>query len=568
MKTIYLLLLGALLWPAAGYAQQPAQETKAQRDERMQWWRDAKFGMFIHWGVYSVPAGTYEGEQISGIGEWIMRNAKIPVATYRSYARSFNPVEYDPEAWADLAEEAGMRYIVITSKHHDGFALFPSDVTDWDVADATPYGKDLIGPLAEAARDNGLKFGLYYSQAQDWTHPGGAKANMKEGEGWDEIHKGSFDAYLKEIAAPQTREILTRYKPDVLWWDTPTWMNQERADLLRPLLGLCPDIITNNRLGYYPGDTETPEQFVPATGYPGRDWEVCMTMNDTWGFKSYDTNWKSTEDLLHKLVDIVSKGGNFLLNVGPTPEGAIPQASIDRLKAIGRWMDVNGEAIYGTSASPFPYLSWGRATRKGQTLYLHVFDWPSDGRLHVPLSNKVQTAYLLTDPGKKIPVSQEGNRTTLDVPRTAPDPIVSVVALQFEGEPAVLLPPALNKPARASASPVADNAPAKAFDGDPNTFWTAGENDTSGWLEVDLGKPTPIGHVSIAVPWRPWVDRSLNFELQVKEGGAWKTATSGNVDGQGFSKTFPPVIGQVFRLHIPEAKGAPAVSELILFSPE
>jgi alpha-L-fucosidase len=202
----------------------------------MEWWRDAKFGMFIHWGVYSVPAGTYHGEKVGGIGEWIMLRAEIPVDEYRGYAKRFDPVKYDPEAWAKLAKQAGMRYVVITSKHHDGFALYDSAVTEWDIADATPYGRGLLEPLASAVRTQGLKFGLYYSQAQDWTHPGGAKASRAEGEGWDEVHKGDFDSYLQSIAIPQTKEILAQFHPDVLWWDTPIWMTAERAAPLHALL--------------------------------------------------------------------------------------------------------------------------------------------------------------------------------------------------------------------------------------------------------------------------------------------------------------------------------------------
>jgi alpha-L-fucosidase len=237
----------------------------------MAWWRQAKFGMFIHWGIYAVPAGTYKGKKIRGVGEWIMLRGSIPVADYQAYAKQFNPVKYDPDAWAKLAEEAGMRYMVITAKHHDGFALFPSKASKWNVVDATPYGKDLIGPLAKAARAHGLKFGLYYSQAQDWNNPGGAKWGMKEGQGWDPAHKGSFDTYLKNVAVPQVREILTAYQPDVLWWDTPTWMNSKRAKPLSALLSLRPGIITNNRLGGgYRGDTDTPEQKIPATGLKGR----------------------------------------------------------------------------------------------------------------------------------------------------------------------------------------------------------------------------------------------------------------------------------------------------------
>lgn len=416
---------------------QPGESPEA-REARMAWWREAKFGLFIHWGVYSVPAGTYKGKEVPKIGEWIMRNADIPVAEYRAFARQFNPVKYHPASWAQLAKSAGMRYIVITSKHHDGFALFPSAVTDWDVADATPYSKDLIGPLAEAARQNGLRFGLYYSQAQDWTHPGGAKARMKEGEGWDDAQKGSYDDYLKKIAVPQVREILTRYQPDILWWDTPVWMNQERADLFIPLLALRPGLITNNRLGgEYPGDTETPEQFVPATGFPGRDWETCMTMNDTWGYKSYDHNWKSPDDLIRKLVDIVSKGGNFLLNIGPTSEGEIPQASIDRLRTVGAWMKVNGEAIYGTTASPFHKLTWGRCSKQvapnGGKLYLHVFDWPQDGQLEVPgLKNAITKASLLSD-GQTVMAKSQNGGVVLTLPRTAPDSVASVVVLEYTG---------------------------------------------------------------------------------------------------------------------------------------
>jgi alpha-L-fucosidase len=241
-----LLGLAALLLMPLLAAQ--AAETPGERDERMRWWRDAKFGLFIHWGVYAVPAGTYNGRQVPGIGEWIMRRGPIPVAEYRAYAKQFNPVKYDPEAWAALAQEAGMKYIVITSKHHDGFALFDSKVTDWDIVDATPYKKDVVAPLANAARKRNLKFGLYYSQAQDWTHPGGAKSGLKEGEGWDEVHKGSFDDYLQKIAVPQVREILTNVKPDILWWDTPTWMTRPRAEPLNALLSLRPGVITNNRL--------------------------------------------------------------------------------------------------------------------------------------------------------------------------------------------------------------------------------------------------------------------------------------------------------------------------------
>lgn len=429
------LMLIAFAAATAEPSSEPA-EIKEQRDARMKWWREAKFGMFIHWGVYAVPAGTYRGQQIPRIGEWIMFNAKIPVAEYRAFAREFNPTKYDPEAWARLAKEAGMRYMVITSKHHDGFALFETKASDWNVVDATPSGKDLIKPLAEAARQQGLKFGLYYSQSQDWVNPGGAKNKMEDGDGWDDSHKGRYDDYLKNVAEPQVREILTHYQPDVLWWDTTRLMTPERAKPLHDLLALRPGIITNNRLGGgYSGDTETPEQFVPVTGYPGRDWETCMTMNDTWGYKSYDQNWKSTETLLRNLIDIASKGGNYLLNVGPTAEGEIPQSSVERLKQIGAWMKTNGEAIYATTPSPFRrQLPWGRCTQKSGKLFLHVFDWPTDGKLLVPVANTIKKAYLLAAPDKELTTSNSDEGVAIQLPASAPDPIASVVVAEIDGE--------------------------------------------------------------------------------------------------------------------------------------
>lgn len=412
-----------------------ADETPDQRDARMKWFREARFGMFIHWGVYSVPAGTYHGQRIGGIGEWIMNTAKIPTAEYQQYAKQFNPIKYDADAWVRLAKEAGMKYIVITSKHHDGFAMFDSKASDWNIVKASPFGRDPLKELAAACKKHGMRLGFYYSQAQDWNNPGGAAA----GGHWDPAQNGSMDAYIKNVAVPQVREILTHYGPiSVLWWDTPVEMNHDRAAPLISLLKLQPGIIHNNRLGGgFRGDTETPEQFVPATGYPGRDWETCMTMNDTWGYKSYDQNWKSAETLIRNLVDIASKGGNYLLNVGPTNEGLIPAPSVERLKQIGAWMRANHEAIYATSPSPFKSLAWGRCTRKESdgdiTLYLHVFNWPADGRLLVPgLKSEVTGARVLRRGGRlKVTRSDEG--VTISLPGKAPDSISSTVVLNVRG---------------------------------------------------------------------------------------------------------------------------------------
>ncbi len=415
-----------------------ANETKEEKDARMAWWREARFGMFIHWGVYAVPAGMYKGEQIPGYSEWIMLFSRIPVDEYKSYAKEFNPVHYDPQAWAALAKEAGMRYMVVTSKHHDGFALYPSAVTDWDIAGASPHGKDLIGPLAEAARAEGLKFGLYFSQSQDWIHPGGIKYRGA----WDEAQRGDADTYFDEIAVPQVREILTRYQPDVLWWDTPQTITQKQADKFAALLPLVPDIITNNRLGgNYAGDTETPEQFVPPTGLADRDFEVCMTMNDAWGYKSWDHNWKSTTEIIQKLADIASKGGNFLLNISPRADGTIPEASVTRLKEVGAWMHVHGDAIYGTTASPFGRFNWGRATVKmrndGATVYLHVFDWPEDGQLSVSGFGSEPDSVVLMDGKQPLGhtrfAANAGKGIVIALPSKPTNPHASVIQIEVSG---------------------------------------------------------------------------------------------------------------------------------------
>lgn len=540
----------------------PPVKEKVVPEDRMQWWNDAKFGLFIHWGVYAVPAGFYQEKPVAGIGEWIMNRGKIPVAEYKEYAKQFNPVKYDPEAWVKLAKEAGMKYLVITSKHHDGFALFDSKVTDWDVVDATPYGKDLLKPLAEACRKEGIKLGFYYSQAQDWNHPGGAAS----GGHWDPAQEGDMDEYLEKIAMPQVKEILSNYGGlDILWWDTPTNMNPERAQKFLPIIADYPNLITNNRLGGgIDGDTETPEQYIPATGYPGRNWEVCMTMNDTWGFKSDDHNWKSTKDLILKLSDIVSKGGNFLLNVGPTAEGEIPEPSIERLKEVGQWMKVNGDAIYGTQASPFPYLPWGRATLKGQKLYLHVVQWPEDGVLKLPLRNNAFNPKLLADPGRKLEVKNSTDHVEVVVPGTSPDKWLSVIELEFEGVPYVLPIPTDGRFGTASSTDTTTNV-RNLFDGDPRNAWKPVAGEHTAWVEVDLTESVLIGNISIAEPWKPWNNKSQQFELQYKENDQWVTVISGKTNGTGLTMDFTPVFGRFFRLNITGPDGeVPVLNEWIL----
>lgn len=533
---------------------------------KMKWWKDAKFGMFIHWGVYSALAGIYDGKKIPGIGEWIMNTAKIPIDKYKPYAKQFNPVKYNPDAWVKMAKDAGVNYIVITSKHHDGFALFDSKVTDWDVIDASPYGKDLLKALVSACRKEDIRIGFYYSQAQDWNHPGGSAINGH----WDKAQEGDMDAYLDNVAVPQVKEILSKYGDiDILWWDTPKDMTKARAEKFIPILKEHPNLITNNRLGGgFKGDTETPEQFVPSTGFPGRNWETCMTMNDTWGYKSYDTNWKSSKVLIRNLIEIVSKGGNFLLNVGPTAEGEIPQASIERLAEMGKWIRTNKQSVYGTTASPFPYLSYGRCTRKAQKLYLHVFDYPSNGELGIPMANKISKAYLLAEPKKALKIIPGANRSRIKLPKYVPDTINTVVVIEFDGEPIIKPNPIRGKEVVVSSQNSYTSSGKNLSDGDRLTQWEAAKGERNATIEINLQKPTSISTLIVDEPWHPWDNKKQKLVLQYKLGNEWKTIVETTTKGTGLIQKFKPVTAQVFRMKIENKDVEPTLSEWQLYGPE
>jgi len=531
------------------------------KPDKMDWYKEAKFGLFIHWGVYSVPAGVYKGKDIEGIGEWIMSSAKIPKATYQEYAKQFNPVKYNPQAWVKMAKDAGMKYLVITSKHHDGFTLFNTKASKWNIVDATPYGKDLLKPLADECHKQGIRLGFYYSQAQDWNNTGGSACSGH----WDKAQDGSMDEYLDKVAVPQVKEILSNYgQVDILWWDTPCDMTKERAEKFLPVLAKYPNLITNNRLGGgYNGDTETPEQFVPATGFPGRNWETCMTMNDTWGFKSKDNHWKSAKEIVQTLIDIVSKGGNYLLNVGPTSEGLVPQPSVERLAEIGKWMKINGDAIYGTTANPFSFLPWGRCTQKGNKLYLHIFEWPVSGKISLPLQNKISKAYLLSDPKKMLSVEKSKTKNTITLTGEVPDKIASVVVLELSSAPEVLPLPSAGKSGKAS-SETEGNGVKNLFDGNPKNKWQPKAEDKERWAEVDLGEAIAIGAFSVVEPWHPWDNKGQKLEFQFKSGDKWEVASTVSTNGTGHTASFKPVSARYFRIKIVESK-EPILNEWILF---
>jgi len=442
MSVSHLVLLAAMM-------QAPAPETPAQRDARMAWWRDAQFGMFIHWGAYALPAGTHKGERVAGIGEWIMSRAHIPIPEYEEYVHRFNPTRFDADEWVRIANDAGMKYIIITSKHHDGFALFDSKVSSYDIMDATPYKRDAIKALSEAAHRAGLKFGVYYS-IMDWHHPDAQGPNYPDynSRTWS---NPNFGRYVETYMKPQLKELLTQYPYiDVLWFDgewIADWSDERGRDLYSYVRTIRPSLIVNNRVGHTRqglsglnseghvglGDFGTPEQRVPPEGLPGVDWETCMTMNDTWGFKSYDDDWKDSRTLVRTLIDVASKGGNFLLNVGPTADGLIPAPIVSRLSEMGDWMKLNGEAIYGTTVSPSGMPAWGRYTAKPGKVYALVFDWPKDGKLTLAgMKEKPLRARLLAD-GRPLTVEQSDSGFVVQLPAVPPSTIASVLELQVGG---------------------------------------------------------------------------------------------------------------------------------------
>ncbi|MFA7409649.1 MAG: alpha-L-fucosidase [Bacteroidales bacterium] len=446
---LILLLSGCKEAPPVDYL----QETTEERDTRMEWWREARFGMFIHFGLYSVPAGEWGNE--TGHGEWIRSTAKIPLEEYNQFIHQFNPVRFDASEWVKMAKDAGMKYLVITSKHHEGFGLWNSKQTDFDVM-STPFRRDILKELAEACKKEGLVLCFYHS-IMDWHHPD--YLPRRDWETDRSAEGADFRTYVEYMKA-QLKELLTRYgKIGILWFDgewESTWSEELGTEIYQYVRSLQPSIIINNRVspgrsgmegvtedGQFAGDYGTPEQQIPATGIPGYDWETCMTMNDHWGYNQQDKNFKSTRELLQMLSDIASKGGNYLLNVGPKADGTFPTESVERLRSIGKWMTVNGESIYGTVASPFKHLEWGRCTQRPMTrstrLYLHVFDWPADGRLVISRfgSNPIR-AYALADPSQEeLAVERHRDTVVIRVGVTPFDKDISVVVLDIEGTPVV-----------------------------------------------------------------------------------------------------------------------------------
>ncbi len=461
LATTVLVVAQAAGKPSGSAEERPASLDSA-RDRRMQWFNEAKFGMFIHWGVYSQAGGEWKGT--TNHAEWLQLTAKIPIAAYTELAKQFNPVKFNADEWAQIASDAGMKYMVLTSKHHDGFAMFDSPSNPYNILKVTPFGRDPVKELAAACAKHGLKFCVYYSLGRDWHDPDvptgspgnarfppGSRSNLVD---YPDESKKDFAKYFERKVKPQVRELLTQYGPmGIMWFDTPEKITPaQSAELLALIRGLQPDCIVNARIGNKLGDYGTPEQEIPS-GKSTQAWETCMTLNGHWGYNSHDANWKSTATLLRNLIDIVSKGGNYLLNVGPTGAGVIPPESVERLRAIGAWLKTNGEALYGAGMTPFgpelgafdatkkdkktgkpqfvPGEEW-RCTTKAGKLYIHLFKWPGEKFTVAGLKGKAVKAWLLADPARKpLALAQDGARLIVTLPAAAPDPLASVLCVEL-----------------------------------------------------------------------------------------------------------------------------------------
>jgi len=477
--TVFALLLVAPGVRAAAAAPAP---------DRTAWWREARFGMFIHWGVYALPAD----------GEWHQYIHRMQAADYEQYPPRFHPTRFDARAWVKAAKDAGMKYIIFTTRHHDGFSMFDTEASDYSVVRATPWRRDPLEDLAAECRRQGMRLGFYYSLL-DWHHPDYLPRRdwEKESRPASGADMGRYIAFMKA----QLTELLTRYGPvAVIWFDggwehtVGEWHSRELLDLIHRLQ---PDTLVNDRTNL-PADFATPEQRIPGRPLSGgRLWETCMTMNGSWGYVRDDHDWKSPTTLVRNLADIASKGGNLLLNVGPTADGVFPPEATERLAAIGRWMRANGEGIYGTEAGPFRRLAFnGRVTRKGNTLYLHVFEWPKDGLKLTGLQTPVASARVL-DGGQRLTVTASADGPAISRPIRL-DPMDTVIALRLAGAPVVTPPPPIRPAAGGAFSLTAgvadiegEAARLEARGGRPNIGYWTNAKDTVTWT---LAVPSPADY--------------------------------------------------------------------------
>lgn len=410
-------------------------KVSAQQDERGKLFEWGNYAMFVHWGLYSYLGNIWEGRTYYGIGEWLMNRsmADIDKDEYKAVARSFNPSHFNAEKIVQLAKAAGMKYIIITSKHHDGFAMYHSKVDNFNIVDATPFKRDPMKELAEACKKEGLGFGFYYSHNQDWTTPGASGAPKVDADG----NPKSFDDYFKNKCLPQVEEITKNYGDMVLiWFDTPGDIPKEYAEQLVEVVHRNqPKALVSGRVGYDLGDYQTlGDMEIPLENIDGL-WESVDVTNDAWGYSWYDENWKTPKQILQNLVSTIARGGTYMLNIGPDGLGDVPAAVTNTLMAAGKWINQYPQTIYGAGPSPWKHkLPWGDVVSQRNKLYLVVYEWPNSGRLYLPgLHSPIESAYILSGAKKqKLSYKKEQNWIVLDIPYKRPDDLLSVIELDFK----------------------------------------------------------------------------------------------------------------------------------------
>jgi len=516
---------------------------KSPNEARLAWWRGARFGMFIHWGPVSLK-GTEIG--------W-SRGAPIPIAEYDNLYKHFNPVKFNADQWARIAKDAGMKYMVFTTKHHDGFCMFGTKQTDYNIMNS-PFGRDVVKELSEACRKQGIAFGTYYSVC-DWHHPdfpfGSPGGSTKK----PHPNLDRYEQYLRK----QVEELVRNYGPlSTLWFDVAQGFDAKRGkgvvDFVRKLQ---PDILINNRCAN-PGDYDTPEQTV-GTFHFDRPWETCMTICNQWAWKPGDS-MKSLQQCIQTLVRCAGGDGNLLFNVGPMPTGEIEPRQVERLRQMGAWLAKYGESIYGTRGGPFKPNRQIASTRKGNSVYVHVLKWDGESVVLPPLPKKIVSHSVLT--GGTASVKQDEGGITIGVGPSGRQAIDTIVTLELDGPALDIRPVSLPTSVKATASNIYqhmdDYAPEMAFDGEPGTRWATDGGTKAAWIAIDLGKPVTIEGGAIEEEFPGRVEK---FELQSKDGGQWKTFFSGTKLGH-FSQTFPPVTARHFRLNILQASEGPTISEI------